>query len=301
MFDLTLFDRINNIERDDGDSNTWYFFNGWYTAATGGTAIDMEDTAFNGVGQTFFAHWVEWEYNGDIGFWEPTEEEVNDLINSAAGSGVINVALDETTTELSVGALTQINDATQDIGMSFALPNGSTFALDAKALATLVDQLGEIGAGHVSLSLNLQGQSAIAALPDEQKSQIKQGDAVFSIKLTADNGELIHEFGDGRLTITLPWEGRFPAIVWYLAEDGTLSRMQTTSDPIAKTVTFTTNHLSIYIIREAPEETTTITPPGSPQMGDLRNLLLPGIMIAVGLLGLAGWLFYNKRNKKVTK
>jgi uncharacterized repeat protein (TIGR02543 family) len=301
MFDLTLFDRIQNMWRD-GDNDIWYRFTGWYTTATGGDLIDMENTIFNGAEQTFFAHWQQEVYE-DIGYWWPTEEEINDLIDSAAGSGVISVELDETTTELSIGALIQINDAEQDIGLSFAIPNGSTFALDAKALATLVDQLGEIGAGHVSLSLNLQGQSAIAALPDEQKSQIKQGDAVFSIKLTADNGELISEFGDGRLTITLPWEGRFPAIVWYLAEDGTLSRMETTSDPIAKTVTFTTNHLSIYIIREAPDViiTTTTPPGGAPKMGDYRTLLLPGLLIAMGLLGLGGWVFYNKRNKKAAK
>jgi LPXTG-motif cell wall-anchored protein len=36
-------------------------------------------------------------------------------------------------------------------------------------------------------------------------------------------------------------------------------------------------------------------------MGDYRTLLLPGIMIAVGLLGLGGWMYFNKRNKKVAK
>jgi hypothetical protein len=65
-------------------------------------------------------------------------------------------------------------------------------------------------------------------------------------------------------------------------------------------VTISFSHSSIYALWEIAPQTTT-PPPGGPQMGDLRTLLLPGLMIAVGLIGLGGWMYFNKRNKKVTK
>jgi Leucine-rich repeat (LRR) protein len=59
-------------------------------------------------------------------------------------------------------------------------------------------------------------------------------------------------------------------------------------------------HASVYVLSSTPPVAAPRAPDG-PQMGDYRTLLLPGLMIAVGLLGLGGWMYFNKRNKKAAK
>jgi len=54
VFDLTKFGfMIGMYER------TGYAFSGWFSQRTGGTLIEMDNTAFAGAGQTLFAQWVE--------------------------------------------------------------------------------------------------------------------------------------------------------------------------------------------------------------------------------------------------
>jgi hypothetical protein len=64
--------------------------------------------------------------------------------------------------------------------------------------------------------------------------------------------------------------------------------------------TIAITHASLYVLSATPPVIAP-APPGAAQMGDYRTLLLPGLLIAMGLLGLGGWVYLNKRNKKAAK
>jgi hypothetical protein len=53
---------------------------------------------------------------------------------------------------------------------------------------------------------------------------------------------------DGTLTVSVPYNGPLPATVWYLNNTGELEVIESSYNPATKTVTFTTDHLSRYII-----------------------------------------------------
>ena len=79
------------------------------------------------------------------------------------------------------------------------------------------------------------------------------GDApVFDITLKS-GGKFITDFGGGLLTVSLPYTlnaGQNPSgvAVYYLDGDGNIHRCETMYDVRTKTVMFTTNHLSLYMI-----------------------------------------------------
>jgi len=301
LFDLTLLDRIW-VSRDK-DNDMHYVLIGWSTAATGGEKIDTTNKAFDGTGKTFFALWESYLISDEPYIWDPTQAEINQAIDSAAG-GVAKIDfsdITETSVVLPAKALATVCSA--GLGIEFTMSQGAIMSFDAKALASLIDELDKSGAEEVTLTVVEQNRSTIAALPDEQKAQIGPNDAVFSITLEVA-GKLITEF-DGWITITLPWTGAFPAIVWHLASNGTLSRMPTTYNETAKTVTFRTNHLSVYVIKSVLGATDTTGTPvkagGSPQTGDYRGIVFPLMVMFFGTIGITGWIYYNRKKSKTAK
>jgi len=153
------------------------------------------------------------------------------------------------------------------------LPLGS-IQFDSGALSTLAGQTG-------NLEIAVEKANPIN-LPAVQQDKVNEGDAVFSITATA-GATAITNF-NGTLTITVPFDGPFPARVWYLNNAGELVSVKCSYDATKKTVTFTTNHLSIYLVRQ-----------GVPPTSDNTNLLLMGIIAITSASGLAVMVIFRKR------
>jgi hypothetical protein len=295
MFNLTLIQRHIWANRDSNNEEHFYI-RGWALDAAGVNELDMSNTAFNGIGRTLFAVWGSWTVPGESDEWIVSDEELQTIIEEAvAGNGVVMIDFSDVENlamlTLPIAQLAAINDEGAGLAVTIALPNG-TITLNAAALASLIEQAG----GEDILLTLFQPSAGSAALNSNQWDSIRPTDEIFSITLETASGGAITQF-DGHLTITLPWTGAFPARAYHLPSSGIPERMPVAPTATANTVAFTTNHLSIYIVRYSPETT---TPGGAPQTGDYRSIIIPVIMIALGTLGFAGWIVYSKRVKKTS-
>jgi len=85
-----------------------------------------------------------------------------------------------------------------------------------------------------------------SSLTAAQQEAVKQGDIVFNI--TVSSGAPTITGFDGTITVSVPYGGALPAAVWYLNNAGEMEKMDCVYDPVTKTVTFQTNHLSLYVV-----------------------------------------------------
>ena len=113
---------------------------------------------------------------------------------------------------------------------------------------TLASVASQANGGTVTMSL---GTADTSALTPEQQSAVGS-DPVYDISIMS-GGENISSFGGASLTITLPYTlqaGEDPdgVSVWYLNDAGELAQMPCTYDAATGTVSFTTDHLSYYVI-----------------------------------------------------
>jgi len=226
------------------------------------------------------------------------------LIDSAQG-GVIQIDISSlagaTVASIPTSFFSQVDDA--NLGVKLDLPQG-TITFSASALSTLAAQTGD------SIEISLYTPDT-TDLPAAQQNAINTNDAVFRITATSSDGTPITNFGGGTLTITVLYDGPTPAVVWYLNDAGALSFISNGSyNAINKTVTFTTNHLSIYLIRQGSQQGGQPWQGGTqvagertaaPQTGDYRSILLPIAFIVFGIIGLTGWVIYNKKLEKAEK
>ena len=88
-------------------------------------------------------------------------------------------------------------------------------------------------------------------LSDTQKT-IVGDNPVYDLSVLS-NGKKISDFKGGVVTITLPYtlkedEQASGVVVWYLADDGTLTPVSCTYDAAGKAATFTVSHFSKYIV-----------------------------------------------------
>jgi hypothetical protein len=85
--------------------------------------------------------------------------------------------------------------------------------------------------------------------------------------------------------------------LYYVSSAGSVTNYGAVTLNSNGSATISISHASFYILSTTPPVTTPPREGGAPQTGDYRTLLLPGIMIAAGLLGLGGWACFNKRTK----
>jgi len=85
-----------------------------------------------------------------------------------------------------------------------------------------------------------------SSLTEKQRAAISSNDLVFEIAIMSGTQE-IHNFY-GKITITVPYDGELPVAVWYLNDNGDLEEVPCVYDEVTKTVSFTVDHLSLYVI-----------------------------------------------------
>lgn len=156
------------------------------------------------------------------------------------------------TVDLPANAVKKIASAANDSGndaegLIIKLSTGEV-AFDAAALDTVQKQAGD----RIVLSVAPAKSSALNA---RQKEVV--GDApVFDLTLKSGS-KAITDFGSGLVTVSLPYTlkaGQDPSgvVVYYLDGDGNIHRCETMYDVRTKSVIFTTDHFSLYMVGYDP-------------------------------------------------
>jgi len=291
-FDLYIITSNLWANRDERDTGFWQI--GWFTAPEGGTLIDYENRAFNGAGLTFYAQWESYPKGTVTEEWIPPPNFEQVIEQAAAGSGVvtINMAANPalTTADIPISALLQIDSNEADLKTSIVMPQG-TMTLNPSALASLLDQ---VEGDMLEVTIQKMSLTDHAHLSDEQKA-IVGSSPIIRIEIHDNLGNEIKDFGNGEIEITLPWEGAFPAFIYWLRDDGIPVRMRGHYNATSRLVTFISTHLSLYTIRHVPSGGS------APQTGDYRSVAIPIILISLGTLVIMSWKFNDKRIKKAGK
>jgi hypothetical protein len=114
---------------------------------------------------------------------------------------------------------------------------------------TVLDSIvSQAGGGTVTVSLNIVDTTTLTA--DQQKAV--NGSTVYDISVLSGSSK-ISTFGGSSITISLPYtlksgEDTSGVTVWYMDDSGKLQQMTATYDKTTGLATFTTTHLSYYVV-----------------------------------------------------
>ena len=189
------------------------------------------------------------------------------------------VLLDNNTMPLS--SLNKVADA--GLSVTFTLSMG-TFTLDPDAIRSTI-----AAANGADITISLTQTQAID-LTQAQQEVINPDDLVFRITMVSTDYEsgiiqYINNF-DGYITVTVPYHGHMPVAVWYLCNEGILDGVWFRYDRQEQTVSFMTNHLSLYVVAPILESFS-------------YSWIIVGVTGAISIL-IAGvfYVYWRKREKR---
>ena len=147
--------------------------------------------------------------------------------------------------------------AQADVDVTIKL-DSATVTMDAAAVEVIT---GQANGDTISLSIREIPETSLGEAQKAALAGQKVGLVVDA--LLTSGGEAISNFGDGKVTISLPFT--LPAgvaaedvAVWYLSDDGELQKMPTTY--ANGVLTFTTGHFSQYVALCGAQDAIAITP-----------------------------------------
>lgn len=176
-----------------------------------------------------------------------TDRQIADLISGSAATGVVTADLSALGASAALLPQKLVDAAAKGSdGLSAKLSTGSV-TLDKSALGAVLN----VGGIEISVEKIDGGK-----LPVAQKRAIGENQLVIDVNVLV-NGAFVHDFSGGKITVSVPYtlkDGETPdsVAVWYLEGDGRLTPMNEKYDPASGTVTFTTTHLSQYVIGSFP-------------------------------------------------
>ena len=167
-------------------------------------------------------------------------EKVSEIATAATG-GAAWIDMTRVPNSINVtmpkSALSQL--VSSNLGVELRLSQG-TILLNRTAANSIVTQAGDT---TVTASINSVAQSSLTA---SERQKIKTSDMVFNIRV-ASGAQTISTFNNGVITVTLPYTGQLPVAVWHLS-GSTLEKLSSTYNTTARTVTFTTTNLSLFVV-----------------------------------------------------
>ena len=183
---------------------------------------------------------VGYAKDGDAVTLELPTAKVNEVIDKAAeGVATFDVSKvsDATSVAIPKAALTKIADAGLEVELKFPQ---ATMTFDADAAASIAAQT---NGANTSVSYNLL---TIPDLNPEQRNVPTGNDVIIDLNVYSGL-QKITSF-DGKITVTVPFNGNENTKVWYLTDAGELEKIPCQYDKATRTVTFTIDHLSVYIV-----------------------------------------------------
>jgi len=154
-------------------------------------------------------------------------------------------------------ALTQLANA--GLNVELRMPQGTMTMSQAAVRSTATQATGT----QVTVALSTVTPTA---LTEAERLAIKTSDIVFRITITSGTQTIATL--DGALTIALPYTGQLPVAVWRLS-GGVLEKLASTHNASARTVTFSTSRLSLFVV--GWDGTTTQVPDGDNPFRDVRS------------------------------
>ena len=183
------------------------------------------------------------------------DEELQKVIGDDVEVGTVVIDLNGTNKTITgaklptniVQAIAEAGESGNDTaGLKLELSSG-TLEFDAKALETIAAAAAD--AANIEIHFDEVGT---ARLNNAQKEAVSEMDVLegFEAYVTV-NGEHVSDFEGGSVTIYIPYEvpeDKDPAAytVWYVAEDGTLEKMDATYD--GENHRFVVSHFSDYVL-----------------------------------------------------
>ncbi|MDR2087857.1 MAG: S-layer homology domain-containing protein [Clostridiales Family XIII bacterium] len=129
--------------------------------------------------------------------------------------------------------------AERDLKIEIRFPR-ERVTLDREAVLSLVAQ-----AKGDEITVELRERGAEELSP-KQAAALPRDAGAFDISVRS-GGVLIHDY-KGEIVIVMPYAGRLPVQVWYLADDGAKERIPSEYSASDKTVSFRPPHLSVYVL-----------------------------------------------------
>ena len=239
---------LNDYALSDGDVIVWHYTDDYTqeegsekrndsgsgsTGTTGDTTISPTATASGGVAGVSLSladiknALVNAKTSGAPIIIAPTVSGTANKVSVALSYDAISAVAGQTNSDLQVQ--TGVGNVT--------LPN------------TVLDSIvSQAGGGTVTVSLNIVDTTTLTA--DQQKAV--NGSTVYDISVLSGSSK-ISTFGGSSITISLPYtlksgEDTSGVTVWYMDDSGKLQQMTATYDKTTGLATFTTTHLSYYVV-----------------------------------------------------
>ena len=165
---------------------------------------------------------------------------INQLINDAVDSTItfdFSAAENLNTVRLSRAGLNAFAEA--ELSVQILLPLGA-ITLNPNVISSTLQQGNE---HFITVSIGL---AASSSLTPHQRRATNRNEQAYRIAVRRGTEPIINFTEE--ITITLPHDGDFPAAAWHLDDDGTRTKMPTTYNEEAETVTFTTSDLSVFVV-----------------------------------------------------
>ena len=185
--------------------------------------------------------------SGGVAVVAVTDKQIAGLISESEATGTVTADLSALGTNAAILPQKLVGAAAKDSdGLTAKLSSGSV-TLDKTALGSVS------GSGSIKISVEKVDNGKLTAA---QKSMTGENGLVVDVNLFV-NGEKMHDFSGGKITVSVPYtlktgENPDSIAVWYLEDGGSLTPMNGKYDPASGTVTFTTTHLSQYVIGSFP-------------------------------------------------
>ena len=233
----------------------------------GGAATTTATTLPAGDGTVAIAYT---KYGTTVTLDLPTAK-INEVIAKAEGGVAtfdVSKVTDTTSVAMPKAALAKIAGA--GLGAAIKFPR-ATMTLDPDAVDSIAAQTS-------GSSVNVEyKQLKVADLSPAQREAVRGSDVIVEINIT-NGAQKITSF-DGKLTVSVPYSGPTPAAVWYLNDLGELEKIPCQYDSATRTVTFTVNHLSVFIVgladgaeADAENEANATPPETSPPEAPFRDV-----------------------------
>ena len=187
----------------------------------------------------------------DTAIVSATEDQIREEISGTRDTGTVVVDISDLKVSSAVvpaSLVSAAQTAENSTGLTVALPAGSV-SLDKTALDSA-------GSSDIKIEIQPVDPSRLNDAQREQLGTLAADTVIIDVNVYINN-VLTHTFNDGKIDVSVPYtpkagESADAITVWYLADNGSITPMRGVYDPVSGTVSFTTTHLSSYVIASLP-------------------------------------------------